>query len=346
MSAVQVQSSKSIVSQIRAVAARADLGADEMHDTIAAIMSGEVSHMQIAALLVALALKGETAEEIAGAAAAMRSYAVPVRTARSDAMDVCGTGGDGSGTFNISTAVAFVVAGADVPVAKHGNRAMSSRCGSADVLEALGVRLDVAPERNGELLDDHGIAFLFAQSHHPAMRNVAPVRREIGMKTLFNLLGPLTNPAGVRRQVVGVSQLAAQRAVAESLARLGSERAAVIRGCDGLDEATLDGATRVIEWNGAHLLEYEIVPEDADLERASSAALAGGDARENAAIVRRVLAGESGPARDVTLLNAALALYVAGRATDIRHGRGLAERSLDSGAARDKLDVLVRESQR
>ncbi|HME80798.1 MAG TPA: anthranilate phosphoribosyltransferase [Candidatus Eremiobacteraceae bacterium] len=334
-----------VVSQIVRAAAGADLSAEEMRQTINAIMDGVVTPAQAAALLVALAVKGETADEVVGAASAMREHAIPV-SPRGGAIDVCGTGGDGSGTFNISTAVAFVVAGAGVPVAKHGNRAMSSRCGSADVLEALGVRIDVPPQRSAALLGEHGIAFMFAQVHHPAMRHVAPVRREIGMKTLFNLLGPLTNPAAVRRQVVGVAHAGAQDIVAAAIGRLGSDRAAVIRGCDGLDEATLAGATRVLEWSGLELVEYDIVPEDAGLERAPTEALAGGDAQSNAHVIREVLRGKPGAQRDVVLLNAALALFIAGVARDLQHGRSVAQRSIDTGAASDKLDVLRRESRR
>lgn len=346
MSALQVESTRSIVDHIRAAAARVDLDGVAMHEAVTAIMDGKVSHAQVAALLVALALKGETAEEIAGAAAAMRARAIPVRSRRHDAIDVCGTGGDASGTFNISTAVAFVVAGAGVPVAKHGNRAMSSRCGSADVLEALGVRIDVAPERNAEILDEHGVVFIFAQTHHPAMRHVAPVRREIGMTTVFNLLGPLTNPAGVRRQIVGVAQAAAQRPVAQALGRLGCERGAVIRGSDGLDEATLAGPTHVIEWDGMRLLDYDITPEDADLGRAPASALRGGDAQDNARLVRSVLIGRQGALRDVVLLNAALALVIAGRAADIRAARVTAQHSIDAGHAHQKLQILIRETNR
>jgi anthranilate phosphoribosyltransferase len=346
MSALHVESSRSLGDHIRQAAAGVDLGADAMHDAVNAIMSGEVSPAQIAALLVALALKGETAAEIAGAAKAMRAHAVRVHTSRRDAIDVCGTGGDASGTFNISTAVAFVVAGAGVPVAKHGNRAMSSRCGSADVLEACGVRIDVPPGRCGEILDEHGIAFIFAQAHHPAMRHVAPVRREIGMRTLFNVLGPLTNPAGVSRQIVGVAQAGVHRAVAEALCRLGAERGAVLRGSDGLDEATLAGLTHVLEVCDGRVLEYDIAPEDADLDRAPSGALLGGDAADNAEVVRWVLGGEPGAQRDVVVLNAALALYIAGRAQDILEGAALARRSIADGAALDKLEILIRETNR
>ena len=346
MSALKIETTRSIAAEIRAVAARTDLRTEQMYEVIAAIMSGEVSQTQIAAFLVALALKGETADELAGAAAAMRARAVAVRTIRTDAIDVCGTGGDGAGTFNISTAVAFVVAGAGVAVAKHGNRAMSSRCGSADVLEALGVRIELDADRCAQILDRHGIAFLFAQAHHPAMRHVAPVRRELGIRTLFNLLGPLVNPAGVKRQIVGVAQAHVQPIVARALGLLGVDRAAVIHGGDGLDEASLAMPTRVIEWRGLGTIEYALLPEHAGFERVPTCALEGGDAEANAAMVRAVLDGRAGPRRDVVTLNAALALLIAGAAADIAQGAAAARRSIDSGAARAKLDDLVRESQR
>jgi anthranilate phosphoribosyltransferase len=332
----------SIASQIKRAVAGVDLSSAEMREAMNEIMDGDVSPAQVAALLVALAIKGETADEVAGAASAMREHAIAV-SPRAGAIDVCGTGGDGSGTFNISTAVAFVVAGAGVPVAKHGNRAMSSRCGSADVLEALGVRIGTAPDRTAQILLEQSIAFLFAQAHHPAMRHVAPVRREIGVRTLFNILGPLTNPAGVRRQVVGVAQQSTRRLVAEALGRLGSERAAAVHGCDGLDEVTLSGPTSVAEWTGDAVIEYEIAPEEADLQR-RDADLRGGDATENAIAIRSVLDGHAGDQRDVVLLNAALALRVAGAATDLRAGRAQAERSIDSGAARGRLEALVKAS--
>jgi len=341
--APSVSSPTSIAPLIKRASAGANLSAGEMHDAVNAIMDGDVTPAQVAALLVALAIKGETADEVAGAAAAMREHAIAVKP-REGAIDVCGTGGDESGTFNISTAVAFVVAGAGVPVAKHGNRAMSSRCGSADVLEALGVRIDIPPGRAGQILEEYAIAFLFAQGHHPAMRHVAPVRREIGIRTLFNVLGPLTNPAGVRRQVIGVARPGVLRLVAEALERLGSERVAVVHGSDGLDEVTLAGPTSVAEWTGEAVVEYEIAPEDAGFERRDAGRLRGGDAASNAAAIRSVLDGEAGDRRDVVLLNAALALRIAGATPDLRQGRVLAERSIDAGAARSRLEALVKAS--
>ncbi|HZV79533.1 MAG TPA: anthranilate phosphoribosyltransferase [Candidatus Binatus sp.] len=340
------QQTTSIAAQIKRAVAGTHLDAGEMRDAVNAIMDGAVSPAQIAALLTALAIKGETVDEITGAARAMREHVIAVRSNGARAIDVCGTGGDGAGTFNISTAVAFVVAGAGVPVAKHGNRAMSSRCGSADVLDELGVRIDLAPERIAQILDEHAIAFMFAQAHHPAMRHVAPVRRELGMRTVFNLLGPLTNPASVSRQVVGVANDGARSKLAQALGRLGSQRAAVLSGSDGLDEATLAGPTRVAEWTGHDVREYEIVPEGAGIERAPTAALAGGDVASNAATVRAVLSSEHGPRRDVVILNAAIALYVAGAADNLADGASHARRSIDSGAAHAKLDTLVRETNR
>jgi len=338
-----VPTGASIIRQIKRAAAGQDLSAEEMREAVNDIMNGQVPPTQVAALLVALAVKGECADEVAGAAAAMREHAIRV-TAPAAAIDVCGTGGDGAGTFNISTAVAFVVAGAGVPVAKHGNRAMSSRCGSADVLEALGVRIDAAPDRTAQILAEHSIGFLFAQAHHPAMRHVAPVRREIGIRTLFNVLGPLTNPAGVRRQVIGVSRPGALGLVADALGRLGCDRAAVVHGCDGLDEVTLAGPTAVAEWNGERVITYEITPEDAGLARRERAEIDGGDAAGNAAAIHAVLEGLPGDRRDIVVLNAALALLIAGAASDLRDGRAAAERSIDSGRARNKLVGLAKAS--
>lgn len=344
MSTRVVDRSTSITGCIRKAMSGSNLSGGEMHYAIGAIMDGTATPAQIAALLVALAAKGETAEEIAGAALTMRAHAINVRTNRRPVVDVCGTGGDGSGTFNVSTAVAFVVAGAGVAVAKHGNRAMGSRCGSADVLAALGVEIDAAPEVAARSLDRHGIAFLFAQAHHPSMRHVAPVRREIGVRTLFNVLGPLTNPAGAQRQVVGVAQAGSVRLVAEALSRLGSERAAAVRGEDGMDELTLAGPSQVVEWTGESIREYVIEPGDLGFSRCPGTAIAGGDAAHNARLVADVLADKRGPHHDIVVLNAGLALEIAGAATDIADGCDQARRALASGAARAKLDRLVAET--
>ena len=331
-----------MIDRIRRVVAGDDLTMDDMREAVGAIMDGQATPAQVAALLVALALKGETADEVAGAALAMRSHAIAVAVHRRPIVDVCGTGGDASGTFNISTAVAFVVAGAGVAVAKHGNRAMSSRCGSADVLEALGVRIDAPPEKAAQVLESEGIAFLFAQAYHPAMRYVAPVRREIGVRTLFNVIGPLSNPAGAHRQVVGVPRPALLPLVAGALGRLGSERAAAVHGHGGLDELSLEGVNMVAEWTGAVVDESMIDPRTLGFALQPNSALAGGDAAQNARIVEDVLAGKPGPHRDVVLLNAALALRIADAAADLPSGIALAARAIDSGGARAKLDALVR----
>jgi anthranilate phosphoribosyltransferase len=331
-----------MIDLIRRAVAREDLAMEAIREAVDAVMDGQASPAQIAALLVALSLKGETPDEVAGAAMAMRSHAVWMRSSRHPIVDVCGTGGDGSGTFNISTAVAFVVAGAGVAVAKHGNRAMSSHCGSADVLEALGVRIDASPEVSAAALEDEGFAFLFAQAYHPAMRHVAPIRREIGVRTLFNLIGPLSNPAGAHRQVVGVPRPDALMLVAGALARLGSERAAAVHGAGGLDELALHGPSRVVEWTGSTIEAYELDPLDFGLSRRPLDELAGGDALENASIIGRVLSGQEGAARDVVLLNAGFALVIAGAVADVAAGLRIAAESIDSGAARGKLEALVR----
>lgn len=329
---------------IRRCLSGGDLTVDEARDAFGSIMDGGATQAQISALLVALCAKGETVDEIVGAAQALRARMVHVRCARWPLMDVCGTGGDASGSFNISTAVAFVVAGAGIAVAKHGNRAMSSSCGSADVLEALGVGVESGAHVAEQLLECHGIAFLHAQAHHPAMRAVAPVRREIGVRTLFNLVGPLCNPAGATHQVVGVAARRAMPFVARALSELGSKRAAVVRGEDGMDEVALSGATRIVEWTGERIIEFSIEPEMFGLTRCAVAAVAGADAHANAALLRSILDGQAGPHRDIVLLNAALALYIAGTAADLGTGFALAGASIDSGAARRKLETLIEAS--
>ncbi len=343
---------------------RQDLTEGEMIDAMEAIMGGEATHAQMAAFLTALRLKGETVEEITGAARVMREHATPIPVRRRPGppgppgpvvsidrdeinvdqetiVDTCGTGGDATHTFNISTTTAFVLAGAGVRVAKHGNRAVSSRCGSADVLEALGVNLDVTPELVQECIESIGIGFLYAPLLHSAMKHVAPVRREIGIRTVFNILGPLTNPAGAQRQVLGVYRKELTGMLAAVLGRLGSRRALVVHGGDGLDEITITGPTHVAELREGAVTEYEIRPEDFGLARAPAEAIRGGDAEENAAIVRAVLGGEKGPRRDVVLLNAAAALAVADAAPDLAAGVRLAAQTVDSGRAREKLERLV-----
>jgi len=337
---------------------RQDLTEGEMIDAMEAIMGGEATHAQMAAFLTALRLKGETVEEITGAARVMREHATPIPVRRrpdpvvsidreeinvdlETIVDTCGTGGDATHTFNISTTTAFVLAGAGVRVAKHGNRAVSSRCGSADVLEALGVNLDVTPALVQECIETIGIGFLYAPLLHSAMKHVAPVRREIGIRTVFNILGPLTNPAGASRQVLGVYRRELTAMLASVLGRLGSQRALVVHGADGLDEITITGPTHVAELRDGTVTEYEIRPEDFGLAPAPAESIRGGDARENAAIVRAVLGGEVGPRRDVVLLNAAAALAVAEAVPDLAAGVRVAAETLDAGRAREKLEALV-----
>ena len=325
----------------------ADLSAAEAEAAMAAIMGGEATPAQIGAFLMGLRQKGESVEEILGCARAMRAVATPVRSQHPLLVDTCGTGGDGAGTFNISTTAAFVVAGAGLPVAKHGNRAASSRTGSADVLEALGVRIDLTPEDVGHCLDEVGIGFLFAVRHHGAMRHASGPRRELGFRTVFNLLGPLCNPAGAQVQVVGVPEARWVRPVAEVLRRLGSQRALVVHGTDGLDELTLAGASLMADTADAGEIQpREVRPEDAGVPAADPAALRGGTPAENAGITLAVLSGEPGPRRDVVLLNAAAALVAAGLAADLAAGVGLARRAIDSGAALARLEALRSLSQR
>ena len=303
------------------------------------VMEGEATPAQIAGLLVALRMKGETSDELAGFAEAMLSHAIRIE---SDAeLDTCGTGGDGSHTFNISTAVAFVAAGAGVRVAKHGNRAMSSMCGSADVLGELGVRLDLEPRAIERCIREVGIGFMFAPAFHPAMKYAAAPRREIGVRTMFNILGPLCNPAGARAQLLGVADETLVERMATVLFRLGFGRAMVVSGEDGLDELTLSGASLVCELRDERLQTYEVAPEDYGLPRASVEELVGGTVEENARILREVLTGSMGPRRNVVLLNAGAALYVAGAAGSIEDGVSLATTSIDSGRAVAKLNGLV-----
>jgi len=330
-----------LADHIRHCASGGHLQEEEMREAIGLIMDGQATQAQMSALLVALRVNGETADEVVGAARAMRERALLVECHREPLMDVCGTGGDGSGSFNISTAVAFVVAGAGVAVAKHGNRAMSSQCGSADVLEALGVDLELASSHAQSLLESHGIAFLFAQRHHPAMRVVASVRREIGIRTLFNLLGPLTNPANITHQVVGVAQENALMLMADALRSLGRQRAAVICAEDGMDEVSLASATRVVEWDGSQLLQHTIEPEMFGVARRPAAEIAGGTPQVNAHLIDQLLKGRPGAHRDVVLLNAGLALYIAGSAQNIGDGVRAARLSIESGAARHALQMLV-----
>jgi anthranilate phosphoribosyltransferase len=334
---------------------RATLTRDEARGVMQQVLAGEATNAQIGAFLVALLMRGETVDEIVGFAEAIRAAATPLNLVGNSALDVsgtdrealvdtCGTGGDASGTFNISTATALVVAGAGVRVAKHGNRSSTagSKCGSADVMEALGVNLALPPEKLAACLDQVGIAFLFAPAMHSAMKHVQPVRRELRLRTVFNLLGPLTNPAGASCQVVGVYSAELVPKLAEALRLLGLHRALVVHGRDGLDEITITGPTLVAEVRNNQVHEYEVTPEQFGLKRARLEEISGGDAAENAAIIRDLLAGTKSPRRDVVLINAAAALAVAGRAESIGDALPLAQQSLDSGKAGEKLVSLVK----
>lgn len=330
-----------------AVAAAVDgrtLARVEIVQAFEEILSGGASPALISALLIALRMRGETPDEIAGAASVLRARAIAVRAAPQFLVDTCGTGGDGAGTFNISTCAGFVAAGAGARVAKHGNRAVSSRCGSADVLAALGVRIDAPPAVMAACLESEGIAFLFAQNHHAAMRHVAPVRKELGLRTIFNLLGPLINPAGVRRHVLGVYDVRLVDTMARALIELGAERAFVVHGAGGLDEITPYGTTQIAEVKDGSLRRFSFSPEEIGLAPSSPQALAGGDASENATLLRRVLDGEHGPKRDAVLLNAGAAIAAAGLCETIAEGVTRAATAIDNGAARLRLDALIRRS--
>lgn len=308
------------------------------------LMRGEGTPAQIGAFLMGLRVKGETVEEITGLAETMRRMATRVHTVRRPLVDTCGTGGDHSGTFNISTTAAFVVAGAGVAVAKHGNRSATSRCGSADVLESLGVNIEASPERIGKCIDDVGIGFLFARSLHAAMRHVAGPRQELRVRTVFNILGPLTNPAGADGQVMGVFDRNYVEPIARVLANLGSRRAFVVSASDGLDEFTLDGPSFVAEASEGSVRTYDLSPSTLGLAAAPREALRGGDMAENARILRAVLEGEKGPRRDIVLFNAAAGILAGDAAGDWREALDLAARAIDSGAALDKLESLIKAS--
>jgi anthranilate phosphoribosyltransferase len=318
-----------------------DLSREQAREAMHEIMRGEATQAQIAGYLVALRAKGETADEIAGSAEAMRDHVLPVQPTRSDLVDTAGTGGDGKHTLNISTAAALVAAAAGAGVAKHGNRAASSQTGSADVLEALGFNLDLPPERIAQSIDELGFGFMFAQAHHPAMKHAAPVRRDLGTRTVFNVLGPLTNPARARAQVVGVYSASLVRPIAEALAQLGARRAFVVHGADGIDELSPTGPNHVCEVVDGGVRERTIDPEELGVERCSVGELAGGAPHENAELIRRVLAGEPGGRRTAVLLNAAGAIAAGGHAEDLREGLELARQAIDSGAAAARLEELV-----
>lgn len=322
-----------------------NLTEQEIIEAMKAIMEGKASDIQIAAFLTTLGSKGETVEEITGCVKVMREKAEKIYPKAEYPIDTCGTGGDGAGTFNVSTAAAIVAAAGGAVVAKHGNRAMSSRSGSADVLEALGIDILLAPEQAAQCMDRVGIGFLFAQSFHKSMKHAAGVRRELGCKTVFNILGPLTNPAGAKGQVLGVFREDLTGVMAEVLQRLGSERALVVHGMDGLDEITVTGVTKISELKDGKVSNYYLDAADYGIPRCGSASLKGGDAKENAEIIRAVFSGEKGPKRDMVVINAAAALYVAKAADSIREGIGLAEDSIDSGKAAGKLEELAAFSQ-
>ena len=310
-----------------------------------AMLEGTTPAWQIAALLVALRMKGETPEEIAGGAHALRARAEKVHVSQERLVDTCGTGGDGSHTFNISTAAAFVAAAGGARVAKHGNRAVSSRCGSADVLAALGVEVDLPPSAVAACITDCGIGFLFAPRLHAAMRHVATLRKELGLRTLFNLVGPLSNPAGARRQLLGVYAAHLVPVLARTLVELGCDRAFVVHGDGGLDEISTSGPTRIIEVRDGSLSDFTLTPEDCGLPRAALSELRGGDAAENAALLRGVLRGEPGPRRTAVVLNAGAALAAAGVCEEIVEGVRLAEKVIDSGASLERLERLIATSQ-
>jgi anthranilate phosphoribosyltransferase len=325
---------------IAKVASGAALTRDEAVRAFDRMMSGEATPSQMGGLLMGMRVRGETVEEITGAVSAMRAKMLKV-DAPPDAVDVVGTGGDASGSFNISTCAALIVAGAGVPVAKHGNRALSSRSGAADVLIALGVKIDLTPQQVGRCVHEAGIGFMFAPTHHPAMKNVGPTRVELGTRTIFNLLGPLSNPANVKRQMIGAFSRQWIEPMANVLKNLGSECVWVAHGSDGLDEITTSGTTYVAALENGKVRTFEINPEDVGLARAKPEALRGGDAEVNAKALMAVLKGESGAYRDIAVLNAAAALVVSGRAGDLKDGVAMAARSIDTGAAEARLDRLI-----
>jgi anthranilate phosphoribosyltransferase len=325
---------------IAKVATGASLTREEAASAFDRMMSGDATPSQMGGLLMGLRVRGETVDEITGAVTTMRAKMLGVK-APPDAIDVVGTGGDASGSYNISTCAAFVVAGAGVPVAKHGNRALSSKSGAADVLQALGVNIDLNADQVGACIRDAGIGFMFAPAHHPAMKNVGPTRVELGTRTIFNLLGPLSNPASVKRQMIGTFSRQWVEPMAQVLKNLGSESIWVVHGSDGLDEITTAGTTSVAELKNGQIRTFEIAPEDAGLQRVQPEALRGGDATENAKALLDVLKGKKGPFRDVAILNAAAALVVAGKAKDLKEGAQLAAKSIDSGEAEGRLDRLI-----
>jgi anthranilate phosphoribosyltransferase len=341
-----------ITEAIKTVVSGMDLSAEQAEAVLEQIMTAQCTDAQIASLLTALRMKGETVAELTGFAKVMRRKAARVNPHRSVAaeiadtdrealIDTCGTGGDVSGSFNVSTAAAFVVAGAGVRVAKHGNRSVSSQCGSADVVEALGVKIELAPERIGECIDEVGIGFLHAPLLHSAMKYVALARREMGIRTIFNMLGPLTNPAGANVQVVGVYAAHLTELLAQVLGELGSRRALVVHGSDGLDEISITAKSKITDLNNGNVSTYDISPEDFGLRRATLTEIQGGDAQQNSEIIRGVLRGRPGARRDIVLLNAAAALVASNKVVDLSEGLLAAASSIDSGRAMQKLEMLI-----
>jgi anthranilate phosphoribosyltransferase len=325
---------------IDALASRRDLTAEQTAAVLAEIMEGNASEVQTAAVLIALRTKGETVDELVGLATTMRRLAIPVRTGRDDLIDTAGTGG-GRPTFNVSTTAALIAAGAGCAVAKHGNRSATGLSGSADLLEALGVRIDLGPDEVARCIEQAGFGFMFAPAHHGATRFVVPVRKELAVRTIFNFLGPLTNPAGATRQVIGVSDPAFLDTIAGALAKLGARKALVVSSADGLDEMSTSGTTRVVEVDGPELRSYEVSPEDVGLARARPEELAGGTPDANAGTTRRIFEGEHGPQRDLAVLNAGAAIYVAGTVESLEEGVRAAEAAIDSGGAAATLERLV-----
>ncbi len=333
---------EAVARMIRDLQAGDEITGAAAETVFSAIMHGEVTQAQIAAVLMGLSVRGESAEIVAGAAKAMRAASTKISPKATGLMDTCGTGGDGAKTFNISTAVSLVVAACGVPVAKHGNRAMSSKSGAADVLEALGVTLDLSPAQVAACIDATGIGFLFAQKLHPAMRYAGPVRRELGVRTIFNLLGPLTNPAGAEYQVLGVFAQDKLKLVAGALAELGTTRALIVHGRDGLDEITTTDITdAILVQTGQAPIQFEIDPAAFGMPYAVPEALAGDDASTNASILKHIFAGQQGAGRDIVLLNAAAALWVAGQADGIGEGIAIAAKAIDSGKVQKTLDALI-----
>jgi anthranilate phosphoribosyltransferase len=331
-----------LTAAIDRVASGSDLSADQAADVLREVMAGQASEAQAAAFLIALRTKGETVAEIAGLARTMRELAVKVDVG-GDVVDTAGTGG-GRPTFNVSTTAAFIAAGAGCRVAKHGNRSATSQCGSADVLEALGASIELGPEAVAECIEAIGFGFMFAPRHHRAMRHVVPVRKALGVRTIFNFLGPLTNPAGARRQVIGVSDPRYLETIAAALGDLGTESALVVSSADGLDEFSASGPTHVVELRDGRLDSYDVTPEQAGLERAADGAVGAGTPGQNAEVLRGILSGERGTARSLAVLNAGAAVYVAGAADSIESGVRRAEEAIDSGAAREVMERFVERS--